>query len=816
MLNKFRETAITWDKANRKIYESLRVSAGDNKGRKLSVQLVNDGVIEDLSGASLSLFWETKDKAHKGLDAFTAVDATKGEFEIYYTTGMLSNEGILNANLVLVDISGRVVSEPFTITVFKGINDDAIQSSDSFTALTTALAQVGNINNKADRAELLALESIFEQNKVSVEQQLQQAANDLESGLADKATKIEVNSGLIGKVDKGGNEQVTFAMLAQNVKEAFTGGNVAVVGEGAVNTTNIVDGAVTYRKRSKLGNTGFYHLHGTAELPTINTQTRVITFKPPFYIMNGNTRYALTTEMTVTYLNNALYQYILFNTQTQTFRVVAGAAESTSSENELLVMSLNLNGDTSLRNYWFTNQLIIDGKNTNGLQPKTKLRLDQRSQLGGLAMYTTTNKFRPNIDTVNKKVTFYKDFYLTYGNQRYSFTTSDVETPIYSNSLIQYIVYNVALNTIRTTVASQENILREDDILIMVINLNADLSIRSVFFTSEYTIDFEKTTVSLPKYQFSPEPFVGFYQPSATLGFEHMRTVVELYDMYDALHTASGGYLTRTQQGLDASGTYPLWEYTAKMPTYNTKNGKTKPKIIITPGIHGGERQSVNAWYYFMKDLCENWETDSRLRDIRENIEIIFTPVANPHAYQNGIRANANGVDINRNFGQGWTLGTVGDPFYGGTAPFSEIETRFVRNMIQSNPDALIYIDFHTNGSTGDKYDNMLWHMINTDKYYNPDIDSAASFHIEKMSVLFKERYGVPTSEEFTGYSTYQNLGGSAGLYGATLLENSTTFEVFNKFPDEGTYGTVKNITACTDAIGNWIFEVIKHFKYKK
>ena len=145
MLDNFRETAITWDKANRKVYEPLRVSAGDNKGRKLSVQVVNGGVVENITGSSLSLFWETRDKAHRGLDVFTAVDATKGEFEIYYTTGMLSNEGVLNANLVLVDTSGRVVSEPFTITVFKGIDDNAIQSSDSFTALTEALIDISDL-----------------------------------------------------------------------------------------------------------------------------------------------------------------------------------------------------------------------------------------------------------------------------------------------------------------------------------------------------------------------------------------------------------------------------------------------------------------------------------------------------------------------------------------------------------------------------------------------------------------------------------------------------------------------------------------------
>lgn len=226
MLNEFRETAITWDKANRKVYEPLRVSAGDNKGRKLSVQVVNGGVIEDLSGASLSLFWETKDKAHKGLDAFSAVNATKGEFEIYYTTGMLSNEGTLNANLVLVDTSGRVVSEPFTITVFKGIDDDAIQSSDSFTALTEALAQVGTINNKADRAELLALESKFEQNKVSVERQLQQNEKEILKYRSD------VNATLISEFVRLGNLQTFKDAIAKGCcRIAFAGDSITGGGD---------------------------------------------------------------------------------------------------------------------------------------------------------------------------------------------------------------------------------------------------------------------------------------------------------------------------------------------------------------------------------------------------------------------------------------------------------------------------------------------------------------------------------------------------------------------------------------------------------
>ncbi|MFA6719430.1 MAG: hypothetical protein WCS15_10150, partial [Prevotella sp.] len=59
-----------------------------------------------------------------------------------------------------------------------------------------------------------------------------------------------LKSGLLGKVDKNGNEQVTLPMLSQEVKEAMTGGSVAVVGDNAVNTSNIANGSVTSPKLS--------------------------------------------------------------------------------------------------------------------------------------------------------------------------------------------------------------------------------------------------------------------------------------------------------------------------------------------------------------------------------------------------------------------------------------------------------------------------------------------------------------------------------------------------------------------------------------
>lgn len=57
-----------------------------------------------------------------------------------------------------------------------------------------------------------------------------------------------INSTLTNKVDKNGNEQITLRNLSQEVKNAMTGGSFPAVGANSVNTTNIVDTAVTNAK----------------------------------------------------------------------------------------------------------------------------------------------------------------------------------------------------------------------------------------------------------------------------------------------------------------------------------------------------------------------------------------------------------------------------------------------------------------------------------------------------------------------------------------------------------------------------------------
>ena len=144
---------IIWDQVGKTFFENPEAKAG----RIMRVQVVNAGIVEDLTGYALNLGWTSlRDPSKFGLDAFDAVDITKGIFEIAYTTGMLTNIGPLNATLQLVPPGeGRPIeSNNFKLTVKNSaINPEAIQGETSFSTLENALVEVNGWNARIDVVE---------------------------------------------------------------------------------------------------------------------------------------------------------------------------------------------------------------------------------------------------------------------------------------------------------------------------------------------------------------------------------------------------------------------------------------------------------------------------------------------------------------------------------------------------------------------------------------------------------------------------------------------------------------------------------------
>ena len=187
-LDNFRTIELIWDKANKSIIKTIKTASSDTTGRYLSVKILDGGQEVDLDGAKLQLYWEHPNFNTSGTDNFTTVGA-KGKFTLAFSDEMLTNIGELNAHLVLTLLDGKITSDGFTIEVIKGADGGVVVPTNG-------------------------------------------------SGLIEQ---------IDSKIDKG---NVTLNDLTQEVKEALTGGSVAVVGVNAVGTENIKDNSITIQKLS--------------------------------------------------------------------------------------------------------------------------------------------------------------------------------------------------------------------------------------------------------------------------------------------------------------------------------------------------------------------------------------------------------------------------------------------------------------------------------------------------------------------------------------------------------------------------------------
>jgi Zinc carboxypeptidase len=167
----------------------------------------------------------------------------------------------------------------------------------------------------------------------------------------------------------------------------------------------------------------------------------------------------------------------------------------------------------------------------------------------------------------------------------------------------------------------------------------------------------------------------------------------DIYALYDELLTDNAEYITKTVLGKEASGTLDWVRYVFEPSNY-------KETIILGANIHGqgtaGDPRDVAVTLYnFMNEIANNWRTSQYLAYMRWNVRFVILPVQNPWGFDNGSRQNFNNVDLNRNFDYYWDQWTSGENTYKGTAPFSEPESRYIRDTLLQYQDAIAYYDFH-------------------------------------------------------------------------------------------------------------------------
>ncbi|XP_049878422.1 carboxypeptidase B-like isoform X2 [Pectinophora gossypiella] len=156
--------------------------------------------------------------------------------------------------------------------------------------------------------------------------------------------------------------------------------------------------------------------------------------------------------------------------------------------------------------------------------------------------------------------------------------------------------------------------------------------------------------------------------------------------------------------------------YYLKISTTNFED-ESKPVIFIDGGIHAREWISPPSVTWAIHKLVE----DVTEPDLLERFDWILLPVVNPDGYsftfshsrfwrktrstdQHSLSYLCPGVDGNRNYDFAWnTVGTSNNPctdIFAGGSPFSEVETRVVRDILQEYLHrTALYLTMHSYGS---------------------------------------------------------------------------------------------------------------------
>ena len=171
--------------------------------------------------------------------------------------------------------------------------------------------------------------------------------------------------------------------------------------------------------------------------------------------------------------------------------------------------------------------------------------------------------------------------------------------------------------------------------------------------------------------------------------------------------------------------------------TDNPEIEENEAEVRICGCHHGNEIMSVElplmlAWY-----LVENYDSDPNIENLVNERETWIIPMVNPDGREMTTRYNANGVDLNRDYGYMWN-GEGGSP-----SPFSQPETRVIRKHALDN-SFVLSLSFHTSGDIV----NYIWNYKG-----NPVADN-------EVVVALSEQYGSHNSYWIVeGYDWYQTRG---------------------------------------------------------
>ncbi|NPA27835.1 MAG: peptidase, partial [Epsilonproteobacteria bacterium] len=147
--------------------------------------------------------------------------------------------------------------------------------------------------------------------------------------------------------------------------------------------------------------------------------------------------------------------------------------------------------------------------------------------------------------------------------------------------------------------------------------------------------------------------------------------------------------------------------------SFDVKMADSKPALLYTGTIHAREWIGHELALKFIEYVAKNQTSHPILEKALHTSTIYMVPCLNPDGYEysrkhfsfwrKNRRKNYDGtygVDLNRNFSIGWQkVKDTSSNVYGGEEPFSEAETRAIKEFVDSHPNITIALDYHSQGN---------------------------------------------------------------------------------------------------------------------
>ena len=180
----------------------------------------------------------------------------------------------------------------------------------------------------------------------------------------------------------------------------------------------------------------------------------------------------------------------------------------------------------------------------------------------------------------------------------------------------------------------------------------------------------------------------------------------------------------------------------------------TKPTIFIEGSLHGGHEWRCGHWLLQFAKIISNpsgLPQAELIYQMTSKLSFFIIPCANPFGYENNSYVNANGVNLNRNFDLYWDefVGQEGTPQYKGPAPFSEPESRMVRDAV-TELKPILFIAAHTWGG----YNGAMIEVDVPSRKYEvhvSDVRDSIRLTIDRDDILHRAVGPRPTSAAWAG-----------------------------------------------------------------